>query len=201
MNHNAVCVPCSVTSVVFFATLWTVPARLLCPWDFPGKNTRACCHGLLQGIFPIQASNPCLLHLLHSSSSVQFSPSVVSDSLWSHGLQHARPPCPSTTPRVYSNPCPLSQWCHPTNSSSVVPFSSHLQSFPASGTFPMSQLFAWGGQSIGVSASTSVLPMNIWDWFPLGWTGWTSLQSKGLSRVFSNTTVQKHQFFGTQLSL
>ena len=135
------------------------------------------------------------------SSSVQFSRSVVSDSLPPHEPQHARPPCPSPTPRVYPNSCPLSQWCHPTISSSVVPFSSCLQSFPASGSFPMSQLFASGGQSIAVSASTSVLPMNTQDWSPLGWTGWISLQSKGLSRVFSNTTVQKHQFFGTQVSL
>ena len=133
-------------------------------------------------------------------SSIQFSHSVVPDSLWSHGLQHARPLCPSPTPGVYSNSCPLSWWCHPTISSSVIPFSSHLQPFPASGSFPMSQ-FTSGGQRIGVSASTSVLPMNIQDWFPLGWTGWISLQSEGLSRVFSNTTVQKHQFFGTQLSL
>ena len=133
--------------------------------------------------------------------SVQFSYSVVSDSLWPHGLQHTRAPCPSPTPRVYSNSCPLSRWCHPTISSPVVPFSSHLQSFPASGSFPMSQLFASGSQSIGVSASASVLPMNIQDWFPLGWTGWISLQSKGLSRVFSNTTVPRHQFFGAQLSL
>ena len=117
-----------------------------------------------------------------------------------HEPQHTRPPCPSSTPGVHPNPCPLSQWCHPTISSSVVAFSSCLQSFPASASFPMSQLFASGGQSIGVSASTSVLPMNIQDWFPLGWAGWISLQSKRLSRVFSNTTVQKHQFFGTQLS-
>ena len=117
------------------------------------------------------------------------------------GLQHARPPCPSPTPRVYSNSCPLSQWCFPTISSSVIPFSSCLQSFPASGSFPASQFFATGGQSIGVSASTSVLTMNTQDWSPLGWTGWISLQSKGLSRVFSNTTVQKHQFFCAQLSL
>ena len=117
------------------------------------------------------------------------------------GLQHARPPCPSPTPGAYSNSCPLSWWCHPTISSSVVPFSSHLQSFPASGSFQISQLFASGGQSIGVSASTSVLPMNIQDWFPLGWTGWISLQSKGLSRVFSNPKVQKYQFFCAQLSL
>ena len=135
------------------------------------------------------------------STSVQFSLSVVSNSLWPHELQHARPPCPSPTPGAHPNPCPLSQWCHPTISSSVVPFSSCPQSFPASGSFQMSQLFTSGGQSIGVSASTSVLPMNTQDWSPLGWTGWISLQSKGLSRVFSNTTVQKHQFFGAQLSL
>ena len=127
----------------------------------------------------------------------QFSRSVRSNSLRPHGLQHPRLPCPSPTPRVGSNSCPSSRWCHPTISSSVVPFPSCLQSFPASGSFPMSQLFTSGGQSIGVSASTSVLPMNIQDWFPLGWTGWISLQSKGLSRVFSNTTVQKHQFFST----
>ena len=131
----------------------------------------------------------------------QFSHSVVSDSLRCHELQHTTPPCPSPTPRVHPNPRPLSQWCHPTISSSVVPFSSCPQSFPASGSFQMSQLFISGGQSIGVSASTSVLPMNTQDWSPLEWTGWISLQSKGLSRVFSNTTIQKHQFFGTQLSL
>ena len=141
------------------------------------------------------------LNSILNSSSVQVSHSVVSDYLWSHELQHPRPPSPSPTPGVHPNPCPLSWWCHSTISSSVVPFSSRPQSFPASGSFPMSQLFASGGQSIGVSASTSVIPMNTQDWFPLGWTGWTSLQSKGLSRVFSNTTVQKHQFFGTQLSL
>ena len=134
---------------------------------------------------------------------VQFSRSVMSDSLRPHESQHASPPCPSPTPRVHPNPCPLSRWCHPTISSSVIPFSSHLQSFPASGSFPLSQLFASGGQSIGVSASTSVPPMNTQDWSPLGWTGWISLQSKGLSRVFSNATVQKHQhsaFFIIQLS-
>ena len=125
----------------------------------------------------------------------------MSDSLQPRGLQHARLPCPSPTPGVYPNSCPLSWWCHLTISSSVFPFSSRLQSFPASGSFPRSQLFTSGGQSIGVSASTSVLPMNIQDWSPLGWTGWISLQSKGLSRVFSNTTVQKHQFLGLQASL
>ena len=120
--------------------------------------------------------------------SVQFSRSVMSDSLWPHEPQHARPPCPSPTPKVHSNPRPLSRWCHPTISSFVVPFSSCPQSFPASGSFPKSQFFASGGQSIGVSASASVLPVNIQDWFPLEWTGWISFQSKGLSRVFSNTT-------------
>ena len=137
---------------------------------------------------------------LWPTSVSQFSRSVMSDSLRPHGLQHARPPCPSPTSGVYSNACPLSWWCHPTISSSVVSFSSHPQSFPASGSFLMSQLFASGGQSAGVSASTSVLPMNIQDRFPLGWTGRISLQSKKLSRVFSNNTVQKHQFFGAQLS-
>ena len=132
---------------------------------------------------------------------VQFSHSIVSDSLQPHEPQHARPPCPSPTPRVHSNSYPLTRWCHLTISSSVVPFSSRLQSFPASGSFQMSQLFTSSGQSTGVSASTSVLPMDTQDWSPLEWTGWISLQSKGLSRVFSNTTVQKHQFFSSQLSL
>ena len=135
-----------------------------------------------------------------SFSSVQFSRSVVSDSFRSQWLQHARLPCPSPTPGAYSNSCPLSQWCHPNISSSDIPFCSHLQSFPASGSFQMSQLFTSGGQRTGVSASTSVFPMNTQDWSHLGWTGWISLQSKGLSRVFSNTTFQKHQFFGAQLS-
>ena len=134
-----------------------------------------------------------------SVSSVQFSHSVMSNSLRPHELQHARPPCPSPTPGVHPNSCPLSWWCHPAISSSVVPFSSCPQSLPASVSFPMSQLFALGGQSTGVSLA-SFLPKNTQDWSPLEWTGWISLQSKGLSRVFSNTTVQKHQFFGTQLS-
>ena len=133
-------------------------------------------------------------------SSVQFSHSVMSDSLWPHESQHAGPPCPSPTPGVHSNLHTSSRWCHPAISSSVIPFSSCPQSLPASGSFPMSQLFPWGGQSTGVSASTSVLPMNTQDWSPLGWTGWSSLESKGLSRVSSNTTVQKHQFFNAQLS-
>ena len=131
--------------------------------------------------------------------SVQFSHSVVTDSLWPHEPQHTRPLCPSPNPRVHPNP-PLIRWCNPTISSSVIPFFSCPQSFTASGSFTMNQLVASGGQSTGVSASTSVLPMNTQDWSPLEWTGWISLQSKGLLRVFSNTTVQKHQFFGAQLS-
>ena len=133
-------------------------------------------------------------------SSVQFSRSAMFDSLRPHEPQHARPLCPSPTPRVHPNPRPLSWWCHPVISSSVVPFSFCPQPLPASGSFPISQLFAWGGESIGVSASVSVLPVNTQDWSPLGWTGWISLLSKGLSRVFSSTTVQKYQFFSTQLS-
>ena len=148
-------------------------------WDMEKRNNK---HSSIFEIFFIIIS--------------QFSRSVMFSSLWPHGLQHARLPCPSSTPRVYSDSCPLSQWCHPTISSSVIP-----QSFPASGSFQMSHLFTSGGQSIGVSASASVLPMNTQDWSPLGLTGLISLQSKGLSRVFSNTTVQKHQFFGSQLSL
>ena len=160
---------------------------------------------LLLSPFPVLFVRVCFqqwsysLHVHTQFSSVQFSHSVVSNSLRPHEPQHARLPCPSPTPRVYPNSCPLSRWCHPTISSSVIPFSSHLQSFPASGSFPMSQFFTSGGQ-IGASAIASVLPMNIQDWFPLGWIDLISLQSKGLSRVFSNTTVQKHQFFCTQLS-
>ena len=138
--------------------------------------------------------------LISTFSSVQFSGSVVSNSFRPHELQHARPPCPSPTPGVHPNSCPSSRWCHPAISSSVVPFSSCPQSLPASESFPVSQLFTWGAQSIGVSALASVLPKNTQDWSPLWWTGWISLQSKGLSRVFSNSTVQKHQFFGAQLS-
>ena len=133
-------------------------------------------------------------------SSVQFSCSVVSNSLWPHELQHARPPSPSLIPGVHSISCPSSWWCHPAISSSVVPFSSCPQSLPGSESFPMSQLFTWGGQSTGVSALASFLSKNTQDWSPSEWTGWISLQSKGLSRVFSNPTIQKHQFFGTQLS-
>ena len=150
-----------------------------------------------------QANMACAVFswLLYLSISVQFSHSIMSDFLWPDEPQHAMPLCPSPAHKVHPNPCPLSPWCHPTISSSVVPFSSCPQCFPASGSFPISQLFTSGGQSIGVSASTSDLPMNTQDWAPLGRTGWISLKSKGLSRVFSNTTVQKHQFFGAQLSL
>ena len=159
---------------------WSRPLELFCPvWQLPIT---------------------CGYWALKVFSSAQFSHSVMSDSLWPHEPQHVRAPCPSPTAGIYPNPCLLSWWCHPTIPSSVVPFSSCPQSFPALGSFQMSQLFASGGQSIGVSASTSVLPMNTQDWSPLGWTGWISLQSKGLSRVFSNTTVQKHQFFGAHLS-
>ena len=145
------------------------------------------------------------INLFHMKTIEQWrtmddSRSVVSNSLWPHELEHSRPPCPSPTPGVYSNSCPLSRWWHPAISSSVVPFSSCPQPLPASGSFPMSQLSAWGGQSTEISASESVLSMNTQDWSPSGWTGWISLQSKGLSRVFSNTTVQKHQFFSAQLS-
>ena len=155
----------------------------------------------------LKRTSPSYLHPLKYCLKIgdrtffQFSCSVVSDSLWPHGLQHTRPPCPSPTPGVDSNSCPLSPWCHPTISSSVVPFSSCLQSFPASGSFKMSHLFASGGQSTGLSASTSVLPVNIQDWFPLGLTGLIFLHPKGLSRVFFNGTVQKDQFFGAHLSL
>ena len=141
-----------------------------------------------------------IISIVKKKHSVQFSRSVVSDSLWPHESQHARPPCPSPTPRVHSDSRPLSQWYHPAISSSVVPFSSCRQSLPASGSFPMSQLFTWGGQSTGVSALASFPPTKSQGWSPSEWTGWISLQSKGLSRVFSNTKVQKHQFFGTQFS-
>ena len=172
--------PCTIWTMLFSVFIYL-------SWDFP-------LHIKFQNYFKY-------ISYIVIISSVQFSHSVVSDSLPPHELQHARPSCPSPTLGAHINPCPLSWWCHLTISSSVVPFSSCPQSFLASGSFPMSQLFASGGQSIGVSASASVLPINIQDWSPLGWTGWISLQSKGLSRVFSNTTVEKHQFFGAQLSL
>ena len=148
----------------------------------------------------IKAKGMVSRRILLTSSSVQFSHSVVCDSLWPHGLQHAGLSCPSPTPGACSNSCPWSQWCHSTISSSVVPFSACLQSFPASGSFQMSQFFASGGQSNRIKVTASALPVNIQDWFPLGWTGWISLQSKGLSRAFSNT-FQNHQFLGVQLSL
>ena len=152
-------------------------------------------------VWPVELFPAILIFFFLQFSSVEFSHSVMSDSLQPNEPQHARPPCPSPTAGVHPNSCPLSRWRHPTISSSVVPFSSCPQSFLAPGSFQMSQCFASGGQSIRVSASTSVLPMNSQDWSPLGWTGWISLQSKGLLRVFSNTTVQKHPFFGAQLSL
>ena len=177
----------------------------------PTSASRSCsrsqfqCHSelIMLSLFCVPHT-PTFLYTPSSNSNnhmFQFSRSVLSDSLQPHGLQHTRLPCPSPTPRAYSNSCPLSQWCHPTILSSVVPFSSHFKPFPASGSFPMSQLFALRSQRIGVSASVSILPMNIQDWFPLGWTGWLSLQSKRLSKVFSNSTVQKHQLFGAWLSL
>ena len=156
-----------------------------------------------EGTWPCNTSlsnGSLFTNAVFSAVSVQFSRSVVSDSLWPHELQHARPPCPSPTPEIHSNSHPSSHWCHPAISSSVIPFSSCPQCLPASESFPMSQLFTWGGQTTGVSALASFLQKNTQDWSPLKWTGWISLQSKGLSRVFSNTTVQKHQCFGTQLS-
>ena len=168
------------------------------------KFTKSVCifSSFPQGHIQCQKSELLVLtdSLILFNKSVQFSCSVVSDSLWPHELQHARPPCPSPTLGVHPDSCPSGQWCHPAISSSVIPFSSCPQSLPASGSFTISQLFAWGGQSTGVSASASVLPMNTQDWCPLGWTGWISLQSKGLSRVFSNTTLQKHPFSSAQLS-
>ena len=201
-----------------------VSTRFLCPWDFTGKNNGVGCHSLLQGIFPTPVLNLGLLHFrqfltgwssrdhgnkhtnthTHSHngifSSVQFSHSVVSGSLRPHESQHARPTCPSPIPGVHSDSRPLRQWCHPGISSSGVPFSTRPHSLPRSKTFPMSQLFAWVGQSTGVSALASFFPKKSQGWSPSEWTGWISLQSKGLSRVFSNTTVQKHQFFSAQPS-
>ena len=181
INRLHVCMLSHFNWVQLFATLWTVACQV------PLSQTR-----ILEWVAMPSSKG--------SSYSVQFS-SVTQFSLKHRGLQHGRPPCPSPTPRVYSNSCPLSWWWHPTISFSVIPFSSYPQFFPASGSFQMSYLFISSGQSIGASASKSVLPRNTQDWFPLGWTGWISLQSKGLSRAFSNTTVQKHQFFGAQLSL
>ena len=176
------------------------PSRLLCPWNFAGKNTGADCHFLLQGVLPAQGSDAslsvsCTGRQVLCTSAAWVAPAVCISSVQSlshvlllrpHGLQHTRLSCPSPTPGVYSNSCPSSWWCHPAISSSIILLSSCLQSFLASGSFPMSQFFTSDGQSIGVSTSASVLPMNIQDWFPLGWTGWISLLSKGLSTVFSN---------------
>ena len=175
--------------------LWLTDSNILLIWKI---------NMFTQHLFPVDSwLSPNLKPAwLRSREHFQFSWVQSLSHVWlqSHGLQHTRLPCPSPTPRVYSNSSSSSWWCHPTISSSVVPFSC-LQSFPSSQSFQMIQFFASGGQSIGVSASTSVLPMNIQDWSPLGWTGWISLQFKGLSRVFSSTTVQKHHFFGAQLCL
>ena len=164
------------------------------------KHNSSLNHCFFTDLESLGCSSECLKDKNVQFSSVHFSCSDMSDSLQPHEPQHTRPPSPSPTPRVHPNPCPLSRWCQLTISSFVIPFSSYPQSFPASGSFPMNQLFTSGGQSTGVSASTSVLPMNTQDWSPLQWTGRISLQSKGLSTVFFNTTVQKHQFFSTQLS-
>ena len=186
----------SLGHVRLFVTPWIAA----CQASLSITNSNLCplsrwCHPIISSsVIPFSS---CLQSF---PASVQFSHSVMSDSFQPHELQHARPSCPSPTPGVHSKSHPSSQWCHPAISSSVIPFSSCPQSLPASESFPMSQLFAWGGQSIGVSASTSVLPKNTEDWSPLEWTGWISLRSKGLSRVFSNTTVQKHQFLSAQLS-
>ena len=179
---------------------WTRKCLQLCRW-IPYQLSYQRSLNSSIGISNIKESDYKSHYNIHSVSSVQFSHSVVSDSLWPHELQHARPPCPSPNPGVHWNTCSLSQWCHPTILSSAVPFSSNLQSFPASGSFQMSQFFCIRWPSIRVSASASVLPVNIQDWSPLGWTGWISLRSKRLSRVFASTTVQKHQFFGSQISL
>ena len=202
----------SLCHVWIFVTPWTVGCQAPLSFTTFWSSSNSCplgqwCHPTISASV---SPYPPVLNLSHNqglfqwvrcSASVQFSCSVMSDSLWPHEPQHTRPPCPSPTPGVYPNSCPLSKWCHLTISSSVIPFSSCLQSFPTSGSFQMCQFLASGGQNTGASASTSVLPMNTQDWSPLGWTGWISLQSKGLSRVFSNTTVQKHQFFCTHLSL
>ena len=183
------------------------PTRFLCPWGFSRREYWSGLPFLTPEIKPISLTSSALTGRFFTTSTAiqfsafQFSHSVVSDSLRPHGLQNARLTCPSPTPGAYSNSCPSSRWCHPVISSSVILFSSCLQSFLASGSFPRSWLFASSGQSTDVSASASCLPMNIQDWFPLGWTGCISLQSRVLSEVFSSTIVQKHQFFSAQLSL
>ena len=189
--------PCSLLSPALLYSRLAIPHTPPVCFVYMSFASRV----FLVNFYSSYKTQPWWFLLLQLLQQDQFSHSVMSDSLWSHGLQHARPPCSSPTPGVYSNLYPLSRWCHLSISFSVVPFSSCLQSFPASGSFSVSQFFASGGQSIGVSASASVLPMNTQDWFPLGRTGWISLLSKRLSRVFSNTIVQKHQFSGTQLSL
>ena len=194
----------SVVSDSFWSMNCSPPGSSVC--SFPGENTGVGCHLLSRACYWPRDQTHSLLHrqadaLPLRQYSLQFSPVASrAHSLRPHESQHTTPPCPSPTPGVHSNPCPSSRWCHPAISSSVIPSSSCPQSLPAPGSFSMSQLFAWGGWSIGVSALASVLPINTQDWSPLGWTGWISLQSKGLSRVFSNTTVQKHQFFGAQPS-
>ena len=199
----ALCNPMDYT--VWLYSPWNSPGQIL-EWEiFPFSRESSQLRGRTQVSHIAGSSTLCYYHkitiyILHTRKSVQFSRSVVSDSLRPHESQHARPPSASPTPGVYSNSCPSSWWCHPAISSSVILFSSCPQSLPASRSFRMSQLLAWGDQIIGVSASTSVLPMKTQDWSPSGWTSWISWQSKGLSRVFSNITVQKHQFFGAQLS-
>ena len=188
-------IPWTIQSTEFsrseYWSAWPIPS----PGNLPNSGTGTSC--IAGGFFTNWAIRESPDSMF---SSIQFSRSVMSDSLWHHELQHARPPCPSPTPEVHSNSCPSSRWCHPAISSSVVPVSSCPQCLPASESFSMSQLFAWGGQSTGVSALAPFLPKNTQDWSPLGWTTWIALQFKGPSRVFSNTTVQKHQFFGAQLS-
>ena len=213
--------PCWFLRVEFSLSVMSDPfrphglqhARPHCPSLTPRVDSNSCllsrwCHPTISSSvvpfsshlqsFPASGSFPMVLCLFSQFSSVTQLCLTLCDPM--NRTQHTRPPCPSPTPRAYSNPCPLSQWCHPAIWSSVVPFSSCLQSLPASWSFLVSQLFIWGVKSTGVSASASVLPMNTQDWSPLGWTGWLSLFSKGLSKVFSNTAVQKHQFLGTQLS-
>ena len=183
------------------------PTRLLRPWGFPGKSTGLECHCLLQTCSLFQNSKACFTKQKKKNSTTRikllllFSCQVTSDSYWLHRLHHARLPCSLPSPRICPSSCPLNRWCHPTNSSSVTLFFFYVQSFPASGSFPMSQLFTLGGQCIGASASASVLPKCIWGWFPLRLTGLISLVPKGLSRVFYSTTVWKHQFYSTLPSL
>ena len=184
---------------MFIAALFAVPKKWKqCKCPSMEKWIKKMCIYKMEYYLAVKKNE--IMPYCSNMDGYQVSRSVMSDSLWPHELQYARPPCPSPTPEVHPNPYPLSRWCHPTISSSFIPFSSCPQSFPASGSFQMSQLFASGGQSTGVSALASFLPKKSRGWSPSEWTGWISLQSKGLSRVFSNTTVQKHQFFGAQPS-